>query len=158
VRGRANLADPPAPARPTPTFLTECGVGLLAYLLRAGAARAAADQAVTGKLFENFVAMEVMKHLAWAEREVRAYHYRDTARKRHNEVDVVLEDQAGNLVALEAKAAASLTRDDWAALEWLRDQRSERFALGVVIYTGERALPLADRLWALPVSTLWRTS
>ncbi len=39
----------------------------------------------------------------------------------------------------------------------LRDQRPDRFKTGVLIYTGEQTLPLGDRLWAIPVSGLWKT-
>jgi hypothetical protein len=37
------------------------------------------------------------------------------------------------------------------------DRLGERFAVGVVLYTGESALPVGDRLWAVPVSALWRS-
>lgn len=53
------------------------------------------------------------------------------------------------------KAAGSLIRSDWGALEWLRDQPPGRFQLGVVVYAGERSFQIGDRLWALPVSALW---
>lgn len=129
--------------------------GLLSYLLRAEGSRLAREPAVAGQLFESFVAMEIVKHLAWSEAEARVYHYRDTARRGGTEIDFVLEDRTGRMVAIEAKAAASLHSSDWAALEWLRDQRPDRFAIGVVIHTGEQTLRIGDRLWALPVSALW---
>lgn len=129
--------------------------GLLSYLLRADPSRLAREPAVAGKLFESFAAMEIVKHLAWAETEARVYHYRDTARRGGTEIDLVLEDRGGRLAAIEMKAAASLDRSDWAALEWLRDRRPDRFEVGVVIHAGEQTLPIGDRLWALPVSALW---
>jgi hypothetical protein len=39
----------------------------------------------------------------------------------------------------------------------LRDQLGKRFRVGVLLYAGEQALPFADRLWALPLETLWST-
>ena len=30
-----------------------------------------------------------------------------------------------------------------------------QFKLGVVLYDGSETLPLGDRLWAMPISTLW---
>jgi predicted AAA+ superfamily ATPase len=40
--------------------------GLLAALLGADEARIACDDQLTGKVLENFVAMEILKHLGWA--------------------------------------------------------------------------------------------
>jgi hypothetical protein len=40
-------------------------------------------------------------------------------------------------------------------LQLLRDQLGRRFHAGVVIYTGDQRLPFGDKLWALPMSTLW---
>ena len=40
-------------------------------------------------------------------------------------------------------------------LSWLRDQVGERFAAGVVLHTGPASFPLGERLWALPISSLW---
>ncbi len=51
--------------------------GLLAYLLAANEVRISGDDQVTGKLFENFVAMEVLRHLEWAKTDARLYHYRE---------------------------------------------------------------------------------
>jgi uncharacterized protein len=132
--------------------------GLLSHLLRADIRRVAEDSGVAGKLFEHFVATELVKHLATAETDARLYHYRDTARRGGTEIDLVIEDLSGDVVAVEMKAAASLARSDWSALEWLRDQRSDRFRLGVVVYAGERTQQIGDRLWALPVSSLWTAS
>ena len=50
--------------------------GLLAHLLAADAERIAHDDQVTGRLVENFVAMEVVKHADWAQTDTRVYHYR----------------------------------------------------------------------------------
>jgi hypothetical protein len=33
----------------------------------------------------------------------------------------------------------------------------DKFATGLVIHAGSQALPLGDRLWAVPVSALWRS-
>ena len=65
--------------------------GLLAYLLGADERRIAADDQVTGKVLENFVVAEVLKHADWAATDSSAYHYR----QREDEVDLVLESRAG---------------------------------------------------------------
>lgn len=125
--------------------------GLLASLLAADERRVAADDQFTGRLFENFVAMEIAKHVDWAETIVTQYHYRSG----NDEIDVVLEANSGEIVAIEAKASATLGRRDWRALAKLRDALGDRFRAGVIVYTGEQTIPLGDRLRAMPVSGLW---
>ena len=129
--------------------------GLLAHLLGVDESRAASDVQVTGKLFENFVAMEVTRALASSDVPATAYHYRDPDRRRGGEVDLVLEDRGGALVAIEAKAAASVSASDFAGLVRLRDRRGSQLEAGVVVYAGEQTLPFGDRLWALPVAAIW---
>jgi len=35
------------------------------------------------------------------------------------------------------------------------DARGEQFVAGVALYDGTETLPLGDRRWAVPISTLW---
>lgn len=125
--------------------------GLLAHLLAADTRRIANDDQITGRLVENFVAMEIIKHADWAQIDTRVHHYRDG----RDEIDLVLESRSGDIVAIEVKAGASLDARDWRALAKLRDRATDRFRAGVVIHTGRQTLPLGDRLWAVPISGLW---
>jgi uncharacterized protein len=68
----------------------------------------------------------------------------------------VIESAAGDVVAIETKAAASAARRDIRGLELLRAKLGARFKAGIVVYSGEHTLPLADRVWALPLSGLWQ--
>lgn len=125
--------------------------GLLADLLGADEQRIADDDQVTGKVFENFVGMELIKLLDWARTRAKLYHYR----RDRAELDIVIENRAGELVALEVKASASIAERDHRQLAALRDARGIAFRAGVLLYAGARTLPLGDRLWAVPVSALW---
>lgn len=125
--------------------------GLLAHLLAADEQRIADDDQVTGKLLENFVATEIVKHSDWAQTDARVYHHRDG----RDEIDLVLESRSGEIAAIEVEAGASLDARDWRALTKLRDRADKRFRAGIVIHTGAQTLPLGDRLWAVPVSGLW---
>jgi len=125
--------------------------GLLAHLLGADEERVRHDDQVTGKVLENFVTMEVVKHLQSAAVDARIHHYRDG----RDEVDIVLEDRAGRVVAIEVKASATVDGATTRALTKLRERAGERFTAGVVLYTGRQTVPLGDRLWAVPVSGLW---
>jgi uncharacterized protein len=126
--------------------------GLLAHLLGADERRIAADDQVTGKTLENFVVMEVLKHADWSQIDTTAHHYR----QRDDEIDLVLESRAGAIVAVEVKAAASVSRRDIRAMVRLRDSSGERFRAGVVICATAQTTPLGDRLWAVPISGLWK--
>ncbi len=128
-----------------------CDPGLLAYLLGADVERIEHDDQVTGKACETLVAVELLKHASWAHSEVRLYHYQ----REREDIDLVLEDRAGNVAAVEVKATASIRSSDWQWLAALRDARGTRFKSGVVIYSGEQTIPLGDRLWAVPYAGLW---
>jgi len=126
--------------------------GLLCHLLGADEQRLAADDRLTGIALETFVAMEVIKHATFSGVDPRVYHYRD---RRAGEVDLVLEDRAGRVVAIEVKTKVSLSQQDSKGLAKLRDFLGPQFVAGAVIHAGEQTVPLGDRIWALPVSGLW---
>lgn len=126
-------------------------VGLLCHLLGADARRLLADDQVRGKGCETFVVNEVLKHASWADVQTRVYHYQ----RRDEDVDLVLEDRAGDIACVEVKAAATLTAKDWRWLAKLRDARGSSFRAGVVVASVAQTTPLGDRLWAVPYSGLW---
>lgn len=126
-------------------------VGLLCHLLGANASRLLADDQVKGKTCETFVVNEVLKHASWADVETRAYHYQ----RRDEDVDLVLENRAGEIVCVEVKASATLTERDWRWLAKLRDSRASSFKAGVIVASVAQTTPLGDRLWAVPHSALW---
>jgi predicted AAA+ superfamily ATPase len=125
--------------------------GLLAHLLGADPKRLAEDERITGMALENFVAMEVMKHLEWASTDAGLFHYRTG----NDEIDVVLEDRSGAIACIEVKASATLRERDWRPMAKIRDARSADFRAGFLIHAGSETVPLGDRLWAVPVSALW---
>ncbi|MGO9249133.1 MAG: ATP-binding protein [Solirubrobacteraceae bacterium] len=125
--------------------------GLLAHLLGAGERRIATDDQVTGRALENFVVTEVLKHADWSQIDTTAYHYR----QREEEIDLVLESRAGELVAIEIKAAVSVARRDIKPMERLRDATGARFKAGALVCACAQTIPLGDRLWAVPISGLW---
>jgi len=125
--------------------------GLLAALLGADETRIARDEQITGKILENFVAMEVLKHLGWSANRVRLYHYQ----RDREDVDLVLERADGQIAAIEVKARATIASRDYKWLVKLRERCGPRFAAGVVIHPREQTIPLGERLWALPTAALW---
>jgi predicted AAA+ superfamily ATPase len=133
-------------------FLTD--TGMAAALIGVDEARySAPDQgAIAGMLFETFVLMELVKQATWSGTPVELYFYRD-AEKR--EVDLVIESVSGDVVGIETKLAASATVADARGLRLLRDKLGKRFKAGIVVYSGEHTVPLAERIWAMPLSGLW---
>lgn len=125
--------------------------GLLLHLLGADEERLLTDDQLTGAALETFVTMEVVRHAEWAEEQARVHHYR----RAGTEIDLVLENRAGDIGAIEVKSKASLAARDWRALAKLRDARGSGFRCGFVLYSGEDTVPLGDRLFAVPLSGLW---
>lgn len=108
---------------------------------------------LTGGFVEGFIVGELAKQRAWSQKSYTLSHYRDN---HGREVDIVLEDRRRELVGVEVKSASSVGASDFRGLELLRDKAGERFIAGIVLYTGSRAVPFGDRLWALPIATLWK--
>ena len=126
--------------------------GLLAALRGLTPDRLRRDRAPFGPLLETFVLGELLKHAGWADDRYELSHFRD---KDRNEADIVIEDVSGRVVGIEVKASATVSGDDFSGLRRLATATGERFALGLVLYDGERPVPFGDRLAAMPVSGLW---
>lgn len=128
--------------------------GLLAALLGTTAELIDGDRTTFGKLLETFVFSEVLKQISWLDRSCALYHYRD---KDQDEVDLVVEDAAaGAVVGIEVKAGATVTAGDFKGLRKLADACGKTFQSGMVLYDGEIVVPFGQRLFAVPVSCLWR--
>jgi uncharacterized protein len=127
--------------------------GAAAILLGANAdALARPTTTISGQLLETFVAGELARQLTWAETDASLYHW------RHNdgrEVDIVIEAADGRVVAIEVKAGVDLDPAALSGLNHLRDQLGSRFVAGFVIHCAERVRPAGERLWSVPVNSLW---
>ena len=127
--------------------------GLACQLLDYDQTRFEEDEtALAGSLFENFVAMELVKQAAWAKASVRIHHLR-TAGGR--EVDILIERSDGSVCGVEVKLGATPHSRDFSALRHLQNKLGSRFKQGVVVHTGTETLPFGQGLWALPVAALW---
>ena len=126
--------------------------GLLATLVDLTPAMAQQDRSLFGKVLETFVFGELLKQAATAQGDYQLLYYRD---HDQYEVDMVVENAGGQLVGVEIKSAASVRAGDLRGLKRLAGIAGDRFKLGVLLYDGAEALPLGDRLWAAPISSLW---
>jgi hypothetical protein len=71
------------------------------------------------------------------------------------EVDIVLEDNAGRLAGVEIKAGATLGGSDVRGLQAMASAVGKRWVRGVVFYTGTEVIPFAANLHGLPLPLLW---
>lgn len=60
-------------------------------------------------------------------------------------------------LALEVKAAATVTEADFRGLRKLREAAGRRFAAGVVLYDGEASASFGEGLVAVPLRSLWES-
>jgi predicted AAA+ superfamily ATPase len=72
-----------------------------------------------------------------------------------DQVDVVLEDRRGRLIAIEIKPGASVGRTDLHGIRRFREPAGTRFVVGMVPCTGRQTLPARGRTWVLPTQVLW---
>jgi predicted AAA+ superfamily ATPase len=127
--------------------------GLLAALRGSTATKLAADRTALGALLETFVLAELLKLVSWSGDDLEFFHFRD---RDGNEVDIVLENSRGQVVGIEVKAAATVSRADFSGLHKLADACGERFTLGLVLYDHDTVVPFGERMFAAPISTLWK--
>jgi predicted AAA+ superfamily ATPase len=126
--------------------------GLLGSLTDMTAASVERDRTSFGHVLESYVFSELLKLASWAEGSYALFTYRD---KDQVEVDFVIENLAGQVVGVEVKASATVSARDLTGLKKLATLAGEQFIAGIVLYDGDNTWPIGDRLWAVPISTLW---
>jgi uncharacterized protein len=126
--------------------------GLAAYLLGIDAKKLIKDAKLLGQLLETFVGLEVLRHLSWSQTKARLYHFRS---QNGQEIDLLLESYAGDIIGIEIKASSQLSSKDLSVLQNLHEELGTSFKAGIVFYTGTTLLPQGEKLWAVPISWLW---
>ena len=126
--------------------------GLLATLLELTSDEIQQNRTRFGNVLETFVFSELLKAITTAENDYALMYYRDADKV---EVDVVIENAAGQLVGVEVKATATVKESDLRGLRKLSTLAGDKFKMGVLLYDGDDAMPLGDNIWAAPLSTLW---
>lgn len=126
--------------------------GLLATLADVSSIDTSPDLGRFGHILESFVYGELRKINTAADKNYALLYYRD---HDQYEVDLIAEDSSGRMVGIEVKAAATVKSSDLRGLKRLSTLAGDQFVLGVILYDGLETLPIGDRLWAVPISTLW---
>ena len=126
--------------------------GLACALLGTSASDLYHDRKLLGQLTETFVHGELQRQASTHPAAHQLFHYRD---KDGAEVDIVIERGGRRIAGVEVKAAATVTAADFRGLRRLSAAAGDAFSGGAVIYDGEVSASFGDRLWALPISSLW---
>ena len=127
--------------------------GIVSYLQGITAERMIAEPIFTGHILENFIWSELSKQATWSDIQVDIYHFRTPT---GIEVDIVLEDTMGRVVALEIKNSDTVVSKDFKGLEYMQSLLGKKFIRGIVLYTGDQYVPFGEKLFALPISSLWQ--
>jgi predicted AAA+ superfamily ATPase len=129
--------------------------GLASHLINANIDSLILSQRETlGKLVENFVYSELLKHSTYAKKSTKIYHYRDEA----YEVDLVLEQKNGNIIAIEVKSGTNIKDEHLRGLVKLAKNAGDNFLQGFIFYGGEKILPISKEgytFWLVPLSVLF---
>jgi len=127
--------------------------GLLCHLIGLDPARLIKDDLAAGPVLETFVATELLKQTATSRTRASLYHYRT---HKQQEVDLLLEDPRGQLVAIEVKKTASPTGSDLDGIRKMRAAVGDRFLRGVLLYLGSEWIAADPSLHLVPIPALWQ--
>ena len=130
--------------------MVDSGIAANLLDLDAGALRRPAS--ALGPLLEGFAAMEIARQLTWARQRAELYHYRT---RDQVEVDLVLENRRGQVVAIDVKASSTVRADDFRGLHHLAARLGDDLIAGIVLYTGQQTLPFGPVFRAIPIGALW---
>jgi len=111
-----------------------------------------ANPDILGSVLETFVFNELRKQANFINEKLKFYHYRD---KDNVEVDIVIENSSDELIGIEVKATASIKQSDLVGLKKLEEIANKKFKMGVLLYDGDHTTSFGDKLFAVPIASLW---
>lgn len=132
-------------------FITD--TGLLSYLQGLNLKRLQNEPTLARSLTENFAVVELKKQLGWSETRAEMFHFRTSNEK---EVDIILENRAGELVGIEIKSSSSVNPGDFKSLQMLAENLPNKFKRGIILYSGNKFLSFGKNLFLLPLTALWK--
>lgn len=128
--------------------------GLAARLsrLRSGQLLPLSAAPMLGAQLEAFVVAQLFAQQGWSSEDFEIFHFRD---RDGLEVDIVLEFDDGLVFLLEVKASSTFRADHSRGIRALAEKLGDRFLGGAVLGLSTDSRQLADRIWGLPLSSLW---
>jgi len=128
--------------------------GLLTYLLGLDRHQLMNYPDNLGPVLENYVMNELVKQSTWCDTETRLCYYRTVNGK---EVDFVLENNRSEIVGIEIKSSNSVDANDFRGLKDLSETAGDQFINGIVLYLGANVIPFGENLYAVPISSIWKS-
>lgn len=126
--------------------------GLLSALRRMNHQKINREPHAFGALLENYVLGELRRLASWYDEPLYFSHYRDKDKK---EVDIVIENLAGQVIGIEVKAGATLHPQDYHGLQRLKNAAGPQFLLGLVLYDGDHTNAIGENIFSTPLASLW---
>lgn len=126
--------------------------GIAANLLSQDEAGLRRIDSPLGGLLEGFVVSELARQRTWSDTRLDLSHYRT---KDGVEVDLIMEDRRGRVVAIEVKAAATVRAEDFRGIDHLSARLGSDLVAGIVLYTGAQTLGFGPGKLAVPIAALW---
>ena len=131
-------------------YLNDTGFAM--YLLQKDIEGLEYDRSLYGNLLENFVITEIQKQFGWVKVRPSMYYLRT---KDGQEIDLILEAKNDKLVAIEIKASSNFKMNSIDNIKEFQKVMGDKFHRGIIFYTGNQFHRLTDKIYALPIQTLW---
>lgn len=130
-------------------FVTD--TGLMSSILKWNIDKIRLNSDLNGKLIETFVFNQLATLVDID--SYNLYHYRDREKR---EVDFIVENNNGDILAIEVKSGSKVTKDNFKHLKWFKANvaKDEDFT-GIVLYTGKEAVRFGEKMWVVPINSIW---
>ena len=133
-------------------FMTD--TGLMAALLEWNFEKIQFDGERHGKFIETLVFTQLAALIDAQTERYTLYHYKDRDRR---EIDFIIENSENNILGIEVKSGSHVSKDSFKHLKWFKEHMDKgKNFVGIVFYSGAHSIPFGDKLWAVPLSTLWQ--
>jgi hypothetical protein len=106
---------------------------------------------MTGQLYENYVASEMIKYFRSTQKTEALSFYRT---RSGMEVDFCIET-GGGLIGIEVKNRQTIDSSDYSSLKRLKEASQENWLCGLLVYRGNQIIRLDEKLWAVPSCRLF---
>ncbi len=104
-----------------------------------------------GNLIETWLYTQLAP-LAEASHEWSVFHLRVAQRQ---EIDFLLENGRGEMIAVEVKSTESVDGKDFANLRWFKELNGDAILASLVFYCGQEVRDFGNGCWAVPMAALW---
>jgi predicted AAA+ superfamily ATPase len=105
-----------------------------------------------GGIFETFIIGEIQKQISYQDDDYEMFYFRDYDKR---EVDLIVENFDGDIIAFEIKYSSTSQYDHAKILRKLKEKYGASMKGGFVVYTGNEVKALGDSIYAIPANMIW---